>query len=148
MNSKAIWTNYKIYAFILGIILGTIIYNLLGIDFSFDNISKIQFQNEIDSFIYILLHNLKFWIAVFILSFFRFKDKIVLLIIFYYSFIIAGIITVSINSQTLLLLHGCVESIAKILGLILMCDDTKKTKGRILSFVILFIGTFLENIIN
>lgn len=37
MKNKLMWTNYKIYAFILGIVIGTIIYNALGIDFFFFN---------------------------------------------------------------------------------------------------------------
>lgn len=148
MNFKVIWTNYKIYAFFLGIILGTIIYNLLGIDFSFDKIYRIEFEYYIDGFLFILLQNFKFWIAFLILSFFKIKDKIMLVIIFYYSFLLAGIITVSINAQTTLLLHGCIASAAKILGVVLMCDDVKKARGRIFSFAILFVGSFLENAIN
>lgn len=147
MNFKVIWTNYKIYAFFLGIILGTIVYNLLGIDFSFDKINKIEFEYYIDGFLFILLQNLKIWMVIFVLSFFRIKDKIILVIIFYYSFLLAGIITVSINAQTTLLLYGCAGAIAKILGGILMCDDAKKAKGRIFSFLILIVGSLLENVI-
>lgn len=144
MNFKAIWTNYKIYAFFLGVILGTLIYNFLGIDFSFENVQRVELINYFDSYIYILSHNLRFWVLIFVLSFFRMKDKILLLIIFYYSFLIAGIITVSLNSHTTLLIHGSIIAMVKIFGAVFMFDDTKRVRGRIISFAMLIVGSFLE----
>lgn len=47
MNYKLAEKNYKIYAFIFGIITGTLVYNFLGIDFSFDNVENIKFNNLI-----------------------------------------------------------------------------------------------------
>ena len=78
MNYKLAEKNYKIYAFIFGIITGTLVYNFLGIDFSFDNVENIKFNNLFDGVIYVLLGDVKFLLGIFILSFFRIKDKIVI----------------------------------------------------------------------
>ena len=145
MNYKLAEKNYKIYAFILGIITGTLLYNFLGIDFSFNNVENIKFNNLFDGIIYVFLGNVKFWLGIFILSFFRIKDKIVLVIVFCFAFLFAGIITVSVSSHTLLLVGAGIDAMAKIIGTVYMCDDNRKNIGRVISFLVLIISSLLQN---
>ena len=58
MNIKSLRTNYKIYGIIIGVILATVIYNVMPMDFYFD--FKIIEKNSdfIDSLIYVLSLNL------------------------------------------------------------------------------------------
>lgn len=120
-------------------------YNFLGIDFSFDNVENIKFNNLFDGIIYVFLGNVKFWLGIFILSFFRIKDKIVLVIVFCFAFLFAGIITVSVSSHTLLLVGAGIDAMAKIIGTVYMCDDNRKNIGRVISFLVLIISSLLQN---
>ena len=131
MKYKLAEKNYKIYAFIFGIITGTLVYNFLGIDFSFDNVENIKFN--------------KFLLGIFILSFFRIKDKIVPVFVFYFAFVLAGIITVSVSSHTLLLVGAGIDTMAKIIGTVYMCDGNRKNVGRGISFLIFIISSLLQN---
>jgi hypothetical protein len=146
MKTKSVWTNYKIYAFILGIITGTIVYNLLGIDFSFCSIEKITGLGFRDSLLYLLMINARFGILVLVLSFFRIKNKIIFFIIFIESFLMAGFITISILSGSPVLLYEIPMVVFKIICAIVMFQDKKRALCRILAFIILFVGTVLENI--
>lgn len=146
MKIKEIWTNYKIYAFILGIVTGTIVYNALSIDFSFEMINQIKVNNFKDSFLYLIMVNLRFWIVVFVISFFKFKSKIIFLIIYIQSFALAGMISVSISSGNFVLLHGGVIAIVKMITAILLFDDKRPIINKLISLVFLVVGTAVENI--
>ena len=50
MKFKTLWTNYKIYGIIIGIVLGTIVYNMISIDFSFYNIESIRNTDFLDTY--------------------------------------------------------------------------------------------------
>ena len=145
MKTKTIWTNYKIYAFIIGIVTGTMVYNALGMDFSFSMMKRITVGDYWEAYCYLMMINLRFWILVFFISFFTVKDKIILLIIFIESFVAAGMISMSILSKNVLLLYGVPMAILKMLSAILMFDGKRPIINRALSIVILFIGTALEN---
>ena len=145
MKIKTIWTNYKIYAFIMGIVTGTMVYNALGMDFSFSMIHQIIVEDYWDTYYYLIMLNLRFWILVFCISFFTVKDKVILLIIFMESFVTAGMISMSIQSKNMLLLYGVPMAITKMLSAILMFDGKRPIINRVLSVVILIVGTALEN---
>lgn len=146
MKIKDFWTNYKIYAFILGIVTGTIIYNALGIDFSFEMIEQIKVNSFKDSYLYLIMINSRFWIISFIISFFKIKNKIILLIVYVQSFILAGMISISISSGNFIFLHGSVSALVKIATAILLFDERRPIINRFLSLVFLMVGTALENI--
>lgn len=145
-TKKSIWTNHKIYAFILGIITGTIVYNLLGMDFSFLVTDRIIVTNFWDSFLYLIMIHLRFWIIIFILSFFKLKNKIVLLIIFVESFLIAGFITITVLAGNCILLYEIPMAVFKLVCAIFMFNEKKPVLYRGFSLIILILGTVLENI--
>ena len=88
---------------------------------------------------------MKFLLGIFILSFFRIKDKIVPFFVFYFAFVLAGIITVSVSSHTLLLVGAGIDTMAKIIGTVYMCDGNRKNVGRGISFLIFIISSLLQN---
>lgn len=71
MNIKSLRTNYKIYGIIIGVILATVIYNIIPMDFYFD--FKIIEKNPdfIESLIYVLTLNLKTTIIIIFITFIR-----------------------------------------------------------------------------
>lgn len=58
---------------------------------------------------------------------------------------LAGIITVSVSSHTLLLVGAGIDTMAKIIGTVYMCDGNRKNVGRGISFLILIISSLLQN---
>ncbi len=146
MKNRAIWTNYKIYAFILGIIAGTLVYNLMGMDFSFSMIHKIEINNFAKSYLYLLTNNIKFLVFIFVISFFKIKNKIVVFIVFNQAFILSGAITMSILSENIILLYSIPLIIAKMVSSIIMFHDSKPILNRGLSVAVIMIGVFIENI--
>lgn len=146
MKSKSIWTNYKIYAFILGIIIGTVVYNLLGMDFSFAKIHRIKGMDFLDSFLYLSMINLRFLIFVFIISFLKFKDKILAIIIFIESFLLSGFITIAIITKSTILLYETPITISKILCSLFMINENKQFFYKLVAVLILVVGIILGNI--
>lgn len=145
MKVKAIWTNYKIYAFILGIVMGTLVYNLVGIDFSFSMYKKIEITNIWKSYLYFLTINLKFYILIFVISFLEIKRKILPIIIFFQAFALAGIITTIILSGNSICMYAILVIFIKIAATIFMFEDSKPILNRLISSMIVIIGTMLEN---
>lgn len=145
MKNKQLWTNYKIYAFILGVITGTIVYNYIGIDYSFAMISKVNANNFFNSLLYVFVINLKFTIFIFVLSFFKLKTKLMIPIIFYYAFLMSGFLVLTVSLKTTMLLSGAVISIFKMMSAIFMFDERKKVRNRFLSFLIMISGSFFQN---
>ena len=64
MKSRLLWTNYKIYAVIIGMLVGTLVYNIIGVDFSFALIDNIHSENFGESYIFFLLQNIKYFIII------------------------------------------------------------------------------------
>lgn len=146
MKIKNIWTNYKIYAFILGIITGTVVYNLLGVDFSFANILKVKGTKFINSFMYFGMINLKFWIVVLALSFLKLKDQILFIIIFIEAFLLSGFISISITIESMVLFYEVPIVIFKIVCALLLFNERKPIFYKFISALFLVAGTVLENI--
>ena len=48
--------NLKIYTFLLGIIVGTIVFNVISVDFSFEDIYNIKINDFIGNFIFVILY--------------------------------------------------------------------------------------------
>lgn len=145
MKFKDIWTNYKIYAFIFGIVFGTLVYNLLGVDFSYSMYDKIHINNFWNSYVYFLLNNLKFLIVIFVISFFEIKRKILPVIIFYQAFVLSGLITTMILSGSRLCIYSMPAVIINIIAAIFMFNDSKPIINRTISVGIVVLGTLLEN---
>ena len=145
MKLKAIWTNYKIYAFIMGIVAGTIVYNLLCVDFSFSMYEKIQIHNFWKSYAFFLVKNLKFFIIALVISFFEIRYNALAVIIFYQSFVLAGLITTMILSGNYICIYALPAIFIKIASAIFLFDISKPVLNKIISIIIILFGTIFQN---
>lgn len=147
MNFKALWTNYKIYGIIIGIVLGTLVYNMISLDFSFSCNQNIKIVDFTDSLIYILMNFLRFYVFVFIISFFRIKEKVYAVLLGLESFKLAGNIVILIKLHNILYISSAIEPVFKIAVLLFFIKNEKVIFHKLLALLILFAGAFAENIL-
>lgn len=147
MKFKSIWTNYKIYAFIIGLLMGTLVYNLIGIDFYYYAIDKIQTIKFGKMLVYLLVINLKFWLIIVGLSVFKYKKIILFLVIVIEGFFIAGYISISIIIKKIIYLYEIPNSVSKIFGANLMLKEKKNITDVILSMIIILFGSLLSTFV-
>lgn len=146
MKIKSIWTNYKIYAVIIGLLMGTLVYNLIGIDFYYcrtDNIHNIKFGKMI---IYLIISGIKFWIIILGISFLKYKRIVLFLIILVDSFFIAGCISISIIIKNIIYLYEVPNYVSKMFCSILLFKENKKIKDIILSILAILSGSFISSL--
>lgn len=147
MNFKVLWTNYKIYGIIIGIVLGTLVYNMISLDFSFSCNQNIKIVDFVDSLIYILMSFLRFYVFVFIISFFRIKEKVYAVLLGVESFKLAGNIVILIKLHNILYISSAIEPIFKIAVLLFFMKNEKVIFHKLLALLILFAGALVENIL-
>lgn len=147
MNFKALWTNYKIYGIIIGIVLGTLVYNMISLDFSFSCNQNIKIVDFTDSLIYILMNFLRFYVFVFIISFFRIKEKVYAVLLGLESFKLAGNIVILIKLHNILYISSAIEPVFKIAVLLFFIKNEKVIFHKLLALFILLAGAFAENIL-
>lgn len=147
MNFKVLWTNYKIYGIIIGIVLGTLVYNMISLDFSFSCNQNIKIVDFTDSLIYILMNFLRFYVFVFIISFFRIKEKVYAVLLGLESFKLAGNIVILIKLHNILYISSAIEPVFKIAVLLFFIKNEKVIFHKLLALLILFAGAFAENIL-
>ena len=135
----------KIYAFIIGIVIGTLVYNLIGIDFSFFAIKRVIIHDFFKGYAYLLQNNIRFFMMIFILSFIKRKNEISLIFIFYQAFVIAGSIVVSIKTKNVLFLYTVPVAFTKILAVCFIFRDRKELMGHFIGMIVILIGVLLEN---
>lgn len=104
-NKIKAFNNIKVCAFLSGIIMGTIVYNLLCVDFSFaeyyvkcfDYKEKIESINFEQLYFYLLYQNFRTLVFIDIICLVKYKKLLTSLYIFYVAFTIAVIISLSVS---------------------------------------------------
>lgn len=147
MNFKVLWTNYKIYGIIIGIVLGTLVYNMLSIDFSFSCNQNIKIVDFVDSLFYILMNFIRFYAFILIISFFRIKEKVYAVLLGIESFKLAGNIVILIKLHNILYISSAIEPVFKIAVLLFFMKKEKVIFHKFLALFILLAGAFVENIL-
>lgn len=147
MNFKVLWTNYKIYGIIIGIVLGTLVYNMLSIDFSFSCNQNIKIVDFVDSLFYILINFIRFYVFILIISFFRIKEKVYAVLLGIESFKLAGNIVILIKLHNILYISSAIEPVFKIAVLLFFMKKEKVIFHKFLALFILLAGAFVENIL-
>lgn len=147
MNFKVLWTNYKIYGIIIGIVLGTLVYNMLSIDFSFSCNQNIKIVDFVDSLFYILMNFIRFYAFILIISFFRIKEKVYAVLLGIESFKLAGNIVILIKLHNILYISSAIEPVFKIVVLLFFMKKEKVIFHKFLALFILLAGAFVENIL-
>lgn len=147
MSIKVLWTNYKIYGIIMGIVLGTIVYNMASIDFTFSYIHSVKNIDFIDSYLYLLMDFLKFYVFILISSFFKVKEKLYTILMGIESFKLAGSIVVFIRMHNMLCAGNFIEPVFKIAAILLFMKNDKVVFNKIIAIIILLLGAMFENIL-
>lgn len=144
MKFKSLWTNYKIYGIIIGIVLGTIVYNMISIDFSFSNIESIRNTDFLDTYMYQLIIFLKFYFFALLVSFFKMKEKVYAVFLGIEAFKLSGSIVVLIRLHNILCLGSVIEALLKIIILYFFMKKEKTVLNKMIAFLILLFGILAE----
>ena len=115
--------NFKIYTFLLGIIVGTIVFNVISVDFSFEDIYNIKINDFIGNFIFVILYLIKY-------------------IIFYSILMI-----IKVYTQNYICICGIIILITKIAIILTLFNEMQLRKKVLYVFVTVIMGGFLENIL-
>lgn len=147
MNIKSLRTNYKIYGIIIGVILATVIYNIMPMDFYFD--FKIIEKNPdfIESLIYVLSLNLKTTIIIIFISFIRKKDICLTIFLGWHSFKLTANLVIIIKTISLNYISGILENLFFIVLILLLMRNENVKQNIIIGLAYVLVATFLENII-
>ncbi len=147
MNIKSLRTNYKIYGIIIGVILATVIYNVMPMDFYFD--FKIIEKNPdfIDSLIYVLTLNLKTTIIIILITFIRKKDICLTIFLGWYSFKLTANFVIIIKTISLNYISGILENLFFIVLILLLMRNENVKQNIIMCLTYVLVATFFENII-
>ena len=147
MTIKSLRTNYKIYGIIIGVILATVIYNVMPMDFYFD--FKIIEKNPdfIDSLIYVLTLNLKTTIIIILITFIRKKDICLTIFLGWYSFKLTANLVIIIKTISLNYISGILENLFFIVLILLLMRNENVKQNIIMGLTYVLVATFFENII-
>ena len=145
MKSRLLWTNYKIYAVIIGMLVGTLVYNIIGVDFSFALIDNIHSENFGESYIFFLLQNIKYFIIIMLLSLLKQNKKVLFVILCIQAYIAPGAITLCIVLKKTFLITGAVGGIVKGIVADIYLDGQAGIKRILFLLMSIFIGTLIEN---
>lgn len=147
MNIKSLRTNYKIYGIIIGVILATVIYNIIPMDFYFD--FKIIEKNPdfIESLIYVLTLNLKTAIIIIFITLIRKKDICLTIFLGWHSFKLTANLVIIIKTISLNYISGILENLFFIVLILLLMRNENVKQNIIIGLAYVLVATFLENII-
>lgn len=145
MKFKTLWTNYKIYGIIIGIVLGAIIYNMISIDFTFSQIYSIKTIDFFESYIFLLINFLKFFIFILLVSFIRIKEKIYAVLLGIESFKLSGSIVIFIRLHNMMCFSSMIEPFIKIIMVYFFMKNEKQVLNKFLAFGIMILGILAEN---
>ena len=147
MNIKSLRTNYKIYGIIIGVILATVIYNIMPMDFYFDFKIIEKNPNFIESLIYVLTLNLKTTIIIIFITFIRKKDICLTIFLGWHSFKLTANLVIIIKTISLNYISGILENLFFIVLILLLMRNENVKQNTIIGLAYVLVATFLENII-
>lgn len=145
MKFKILWTNYKIYGIIIGIVLGAIVYNMISIDFSFSQIHSMKTINFFESYLYLLINFLKFYIFILLISFVKIKEKIYGILLGIESFKLSGSIVVFFRIHNMICFSSMIEPFIKIIIIYFFIKNERPVLNKFFAFVTMVLGILAEN---
>ncbi len=144
MNFKTLWTNYKIYGVMIGIVLGTIVYNMISMDFSFSQIESIEHIDFWNTYVYLVMRMMRFYICILLISFFKIREKLYAVVLGIESFQLAGSIVILIRLHNMMHSGSVIESLLKIVLIYFFMKNEKPVLNKIFAFMILVLGILAE----
>ena len=134
--------NLKIYTFLLGIIVGTIVFNVISVDFY-----NIKINDFIGNFIFVILYLIKYIIFYSILMIIKEKNVVAAFLLFAQGLYFSGLITIIVYTQNYICICGIIILITKIAIILTLFSEIQLRKKVLYVFVIVIMGGFLENIL-
>lgn len=139
--------NFKIYTFLLGIIVGTIVFNVISADFSFEDIYNIKINDFIGNFIFVILYLIKYIIFYSILMIIKEKNVVAAFLLFAQGLYFSGLITIIVYTPNYICICGIIILITKIAIISTLFNEMQLRKKVLYVFVTVIMGGFLENIL-
>lgn len=144
MNFKALWTNYKIYGVMIGIVLGTIVYNMISMDFSFSQIESIQNIDFWNTYVYLLMRMMRFYVCILLISFLKIREKIYAVLLGVESFQLAGSIVILIRLHSMIHFSSVAEALLKIVLIYFFIKNHRPVLNKIFALIIMLLGILAE----
>ncbi len=144
MNFKTLWTNYKIYGVMIGIVLGTIVYNMISMDFSFSQIESIQNIDFWNTYVYLLMRMMRFYICILLISFLKIREKIYAVLLGVESFQLAGSIVILIRLHSMIHFSSVAEALLKIVLIYFFIKNHRPVLNKIFALIIMLLGILAE----
>ena len=124
--------NLKIYTFLLGIIVGTIVFNVISVDFSFEDIYNIKINDFIGNFIFVILYLIKYIIFYSILMIIKEKNVVAAFLLFAQGLYFSGLITIIVYTQNYICICGIIILITKIAIILTLFSEIQlRKKGAV-----------------
>lgn len=144
MNFKTLWTNYKIYGVMIGIVLGTIVYNMISMDFSFSQIESIQNIDFWNTYVYLLMRMMRFYVCILLISFLKIREKIYAVLLGVESFQLAGSIVILIRLHSMIHFSSVAEALLKIVLIYFFIKNHRPVLNKIFALIIMLLGILAE----
>lgn len=144
MNFKALWTNYKIYGVMIGIVLGTIVYNMISMDFSFSQIESIEHIDFWNTYVYLLMRMMRFYVCILLISFLKIREKIYAVLLGVESFQLAGSIVILIRLHSMIHFSSVAEALLKIVLIYFFIKNHRPVLNKIFALIIMLLGILAE----
>ena len=127
--------NLKIYIYIIGIVIGAILYNYIDMDFSFIENKSIE-VNFFTYFCFVIIDGIKFLLIIYFIKLIDRNSIINLIISGFLCVFIGGSFTLFLLSDNTVLINTFIEYISKII----ICNfATKRTDIKIISTLVFVI---------
>lgn len=137
----------KIYAFLFGIIVGTILFNMIGVDFSFSQINKFHIISFGKTYIFILYYLLKYFIVYYLLSLLSTKDKIFLMLLAALGLKFSGTIIMTVQTGKFFVIYSIAIIVIKIVLLFKIFEKERTIKNMTEGIMLIIAGSFLTDIL-
>lgn len=134
----------KIYIYVIGVVIGSILYNYIDMDFSL-YANKIVVIDFVTFFVFQIIEGIKFFLLVYFISFFD-KRKIFLIIAdFIFSLMIGGTITTFIKYGNSHIFASAIEYIFRILICEIVYKENRNIKKLLISLITIIVSALIQN---
>lgn len=134
----------KIYIYVIGVVIGTILYNCINMDFSF-YVNKVLEVEFITYLLFEIIEGVKFLVLIYIISFFDYKNIFLYIVSFLLSLMVGGAITLFIKYINSHIFASVIDYLCRIV----ICEIIYKKDGRIknifISVTIIIISALIQN---
>lgn len=134
----------KIYIYVIGIVMGTILYNCINMDFSF-YAQKVLWVDFFTYFIFEIIEGVKFLIVVYAISYFDRKKIFFYIVSFILSVMIGGAITLFIKYGNSHIFATAIDYLFKTLICGIIYERERNIKNIFISLLFIIVSGAFQN---